>query len=236
MKYPYKCILYSLSSYENQLILKNKIHFKLKFNNKFQLAQLFDYPPIYFSNLPYFNHDDYSMLELSVNQTNLVNYKVTRSSSMSAPVTNCFNYDKNPFKSRDECIDTCIRMNSFGLNFIQMIHFGPFKNNHFYQNNTHFVRLNSKCIKKCPEDCRVEIFDMTPYGYELAENNSTGYARRNTFYTTTSTYSLEFPLLEYIISLAEIHGLWFGLAIISIGYELSSFVSRRIHNNIVSPM
>ena len=80
------------------------------------------------------------------------------------------------------------------------------------------------------------MIDMTPFGYELAENNSTGYAKRNTFYTTTSTYSLEFPILEYIISLAEITGLWFGLAIISIGFNLSSFVSRRIHKNLVSPM
>ena len=236
MKYPYKCILYSLSSYKKQPNLKNKIHFKLKFNNKFQLAKLFEHHPIHFSSLPYFHHDDYDFLDLAINQTNLVNYKVTRSRSMCAPVTNCFNYDKNPHKSRDECIDTCIRMNSFGLNFIQMIHFVPFKNDHFYQNNTHFAELNSKCIKKCPEDCRVEIFDMTPYGYELAENNSTGYAKRNTFYTITSTYSLEFPLLEYIISLAEITGLWFGLAIISIGFNLASFVSGRIHMNIVSPM
>ena len=239
-KYPALCLRLKHSDIDTNRALTDDIYYRIISQNLYSKKSILSFrKPKYIitdeNNFPYSFSEIFHKFNLLNKRISFFNFKVTKSTTLPAPVTNCIQYDANSgYTSRDGCIDSCIRQKSHGLPFIQMIQFEPFPNQRLYQNGSHFKQLNSLCKKKCPIDCRIEIYEMIPFGYD-SNTNYTGYAKRSLVYSTTVTYSLTMSLIEYIISLAEIHGLWFGLAIMTAGFEFSGFISNKLRKNKVVP-
>ena len=163
----------------------------------------------------------------------------TESQSLPPPVSNCKEYGKTGIKSQDHCIDSCIRFkdsNDKNRSFIQLIHHETSDEIQLKEDQDIFNKFTAECLNHCPNSCKLTFLELRQSGfhqnYDLVLDS---YAKRHDFVTIRITDSLKSTLLDYLIFLGEIHGLWFGLAIWSLGIDLMSIILKIIPENTVSP-
>ena len=150
---------------------------------------------------------------------------ITESTSLPAPFSQYLHYSGTKFRSKDECVDSCL-YEGIGRkeSFRQIIHYSPFKTIKLKENDREFQQSSKKCESKCPTACQLTHFEWKNSGNDIDKRELTGYANRHVYFTTRIIYSPAFPLVDYIIYLAGIHGLWFGLSICDIGFDLVEII------------
>ena len=140
---------------------------------------------------------------------------ITESESLPEPVTICKKYSKLPFKSRAECIEVCIarKQENLAKKFPQLIYHPPFKAIYLAKNLTAFEEFLKQCESKCPKGCFKAYFEWKHSGNDIDPRHMTGYEKRHVYITTRISFSLKLPLIDFIIYVGGILGLWFGLSL-----------------------
>ena len=151
------------------------------------------------------------------------------SETLPAPVTRCHDYSDSGIRTREECIEVCIskKQDQMVKKLPQIIYHSPFESIKLQHNPEIFRKFLEDCESRCPEWCTTINFELKRAGNDVSPKLLTGYGKRHVFITTRIKFSLKFPLMDYIIYVGGIHGLWFGLSIVAAGIETASMWSTR---------
>ena len=147
------------------------------------------------------------------NHYRIVGSNLIESISLPHPVTQCKDYSSERlFKSRDECIQVCIEKKQKYLDkkLPEILYFAPFNGSTFLLSNSTetFVLFYSECESKCPTGCEMIHLEYKYSGNDIDPRELAGYAKRHTYISSKIKFSLKFPLEDFIVYVAGIHGLW----------------------------
>ena len=243
-KFPYRCLKTKyLSDGKDYIIEYNKVMMQRLAIYYYQMMKddFLDPKHIFIFTTPQ-HHYPWSPKEIKDHTSfhgsfiQLTGSVVLESTSLPFPVTDCIDYEEESiYKSKDECIKICVHerhANNKTESFRELLHYTPFQPIKLLKDDPGFEKLYLECSKHCPTGCKLHQYEWKQSGNDVDPRKLTGYAKRHAYFTTKISYSMSFPLLDYIIYQGGVHGLWFGVSIIDVGFETFA-VLKKIKSTIL---
>ena len=140
----------------------------------------------------------------------------------------CMNYNSNGIKRKEDCIEKCIRSMNRNriLKQFTLTEFPVVDTRILVKNQTEYDSNYDECSKKCPLSCSTTIF-------ETSENIATKTHKPNWFWmrhdqiSFKTKFDQKFPLIEYILFITSILGLWLPFSIFGSTIETIQFIKNR---------
>ena len=143
----------------------------------------------------------------------------------------CRNYDSlnksNSIRRREDCIENCIRNANPDTLLTQytFTHFPANDSRKLVRNKTLYNIFNDKCSKKCPLSCSTTIFETSENIVSIPWRPASFWMRHDQMSFKTK-FNQRFPLIEYILFIASILGLWIPFSVFSSTIYIARSVSR----------
>lgn len=166
----------------------------------------------------------------NTSHSTFITYSEYTTIRVSTPVAPCVDYRRTRWESKGHCVEECSIYESYLQCMNRGIHYNMSqleeenykrqrinlcRSQKFERVLTSFENINLfPCNKShCPKECKVRFYQPFIKGHKITLGTMTTIRFLHVNPTTTIIFDLDIELLEFIIYIASLTGLWFGFVI-----------------------